>query len=123
MKIVVIIVNLYILFRIPYFSFTKLYFHSQGLDISTNKATDEEMQGVPQHMIGFVEPNVTGFNVIQFRDRILQKIRQLWDNKKLPVLVGGTSYYIEAVLWHQLIKEEGDSDLGPQDFKDWYLEG
>eukprot|EP00866_Antonospora_locustae_P000654 jgi/Antlo1/654/2184 len=75
----------------------------EGLDIATNKASHNEMQGVPHHMIGIVSPASADFNVRVFREMALKAMRECWYTRRcIPVIVGGTNYYIEALLWNQL---------------------
>lgn len=46
----------------------------QGLDIITNKVTSEEQQLCKHHMIGFVDPLVTSFTVVDFRNKAVALI-------------------------------------------------
>lgn len=75
----------------------------KGLDIVTNKVTTEEACGVSHHMISFLDPLTIGFNVVHFRNKALKIIDDLHARNKLPVIVGGTNYYNEAVLWKNLL--------------------
>ncbi|VDN02613.1 unnamed protein product [Thelazia callipaeda] len=76
----------------------------KGLDIATNKITPEEMKGVVHHMMSFVEPSTSTYNVHQFTKQVLLLLEKLWHAEKLPVVVGGTGYYIERILFkHNLI--------------------
>ncbi|KAL0265837.1 UNVERIFIED_CONTAM: hypothetical protein PYX00_011555 [Menopon gallinae] len=75
----------------------------RGLDIATNKASPSEMGGVRHHMVGTVSPASCEFNVRVFRDAALEAIGECWHVRRaVPVVVGGTNYYIEALLWDQL---------------------
>lgn len=69
----------------------------QGLDVGTAKVTQEEMQGVPHHMVGFLSPE-KAFSVADFVAMADEQIREIWSRKKLPILVGGTGLYIESLL-------------------------
>uniref|UniRef100_A0A0N5AXL8 C2H2-type domain-containing protein n=1 Tax=Syphacia muris TaxID=451379 RepID=A0A0N5AXL8_9BILA len=71
----------------------------KGLDIATNKVTEAEMGNVKHHMLGFLDPSCSDFNVFRFRDQVLKIIEDLWSKNKLPILVGGTSYYVESILY------------------------
>ncbi|XP_056106076.1 tRNA dimethylallyltransferase isoform X2 [Rhinichthys klamathensis goyatoka] len=75
----------------------------KGLDIITNKVTDEEQAQCRHHMISFVDPLVSGYTVVDFRNKALSLISFMHDRKKLPIIVGGTNYYIESILWNLLI--------------------
>lgn len=66
------------------------------------------MQGVPHHMINCLEPSVSNFTVIDFRNRALSIMEDIWNRQRLPVIAGGTSYYVESILWDNLIADIGD---------------
>ncbi|KAK4301246.1 hypothetical protein Pmani_026599 [Petrolisthes manimaculis] len=74
----------------------------KGLDIITNKVTPEEQAQVPHHLLDFVDP-LSRYSVIDFRDAALPIVQRLLDQGTLPVIVGGTNYYIESLLWEVLI--------------------
>ncbi|XP_062610138.1 tRNA dimethylallyltransferase-like [Saccostrea cucullata] len=78
----------------------------QGLDIVTNKVTSEEQDLCPHHMINYVSPLEEDYHIHRFRGKALPVIEQLLRDKKLPIVVGGTNYYIESLLWNTLIKSE-----------------
>uniref|UniRef100_A0A3Q4I8R9 tRNA isopentenyltransferase 1 n=1 Tax=Neolamprologus brichardi TaxID=32507 RepID=A0A3Q4I8R9_NEOBR len=73
----------------------------QGLDIVTNKVTAEERNQCTHHMIGFVDPLVSTYTVVDFRNKAVALISFL--ENKLPIIVGGTNYYIESLLWKVLL--------------------
>ncbi|VDD90412.1 unnamed protein product [Enterobius vermicularis] len=74
-----------------------------GLDIATNKITEKEMGNVRHHMLSFLEPSCSNFTVFRFREEVLKIIKNLWDDNKLPILVGGTSYYVESVIYENYL--------------------
>ncbi|GAB1862671.1 tRNA dimethylallyltransferase [Camponotus japonicus] len=76
----------------------------KSLDIVTAKVTMAERQAAPHHMLDVVDP-LTNFSVIDFRDMALPIIDNLLARRKLPVVVGGTNYYIESLLWEILIAD------------------
>uniref|UniRef100_A0AC35F7G8 U1-type domain-containing protein n=1 Tax=Panagrolaimus sp. PS1159 TaxID=55785 RepID=A0AC35F7G8_9BILA len=77
----------------------------KGLDIVTNKVTKEEMAGIPHHLMSFYEPTQAEYNIQQFRKSALELIEDIWKRDKLPIIVGGTSYYIEGILFCQNLIE------------------
>ncbi|XP_072227044.1 tRNA dimethylallyltransferase isoform X2 [Leuresthes tenuis] len=85
----------------------------QGLDIITNKVTAAERAQCRHHMISFVDPLVSNYTVVDFRNKALALIDDMHSRNKLPVIVGGTNYYIESLLWRVLLDtgQEND-DLG-----------
>ncbi|CAG9860796.1 unnamed protein product [Phyllotreta striolata] len=77
----------------------------KGLDIITAKATKQEQSVAPHHLIDVLEPSEM-FTVAQYKTRALRIIDNLYNNHKLPVIVGGTNYYIESLLWKILIDDD-----------------
>ena len=70
----------------------------RGFDIGTAKITPEEMQGVPHHLIDILDPDEE-FNVYEFKKRAAAAIREIYDRGHIPIIVGGTGFYIQAVLY------------------------
>uniref|UniRef100_UPI0037E843A3 tRNA dimethylallyltransferase n=1 Tax=Semicossyphus pulcher TaxID=241346 RepID=UPI0037E843A3 len=95
----------------------------QGLDIITNKVTAEERAQCRHHMISFVDPLVSSYTVVDFRNKALALIDDMHSTNKLPIIVGGTNYYIESLLWRVLLdtgqenEESGDGGDGAPDRK------
>ncbi|KZC13843.1 tRNA dimethylallyltransferase, mitochondrial [Dufourea novaeangliae] len=81
----------------------------KSLDIITAKVTKEERQMAPHHMLDIVDPLSLNFTVMQFRDMTLPIIDDLLTREKLPIIVGGTNYYIEALLWNILMDHDDKS--------------
>ena len=67
------------------------------MDIATAKVTAEEMQGVPHHLIDFVEP-WESFSVAEYKALALSCIGDIVRRGKLPVLAGGTGFYVDTVI-------------------------
>ncbi|XP_054169066.1 tRNA dimethylallyltransferase-like [Oppia nitens] len=87
----------------------------KDLDIITNKATHEERKLVRHHLIDFLDP-LSRFSVVDFRNKTLEVINDLMSRGIVPILVGGTNYYIESILWEVLIsgdEEESDDNEVP----------
>ncbi|XP_055524585.1 tRNA dimethylallyltransferase [Wyeomyia smithii] len=74
----------------------------RGLDIVTAKATREEQSQAPHHLLDVATPD-QAFTVIHFREQALPIIDRMLNENRLPVVVGGTNYYIESLLWQVLI--------------------
>ena len=79
----------------------------KGLDIITNKVTAEELSECTHHLIDFVSP-LKDFSVTEFRNLALPLIEDITKRGKIPIIVGGTNYYIESVLWNTLVDEDID---------------
>ena len=77
----------------------------KGLDIVTNKVTEEEQKLVKHHMINILDP-LCHNNVVDFRNKALPIVENLLTQGKIPVICGGTNYYIESLLWKILIDED-----------------
>ncbi|KAI3838866.1 hypothetical protein MKX03_002642 [Papaver bracteatum] len=68
-----------------------------GLDILTNKVTLQEQKGIPHHLLGNISPNVE-FTSKDFRDAAIPIIDEILSRNHLPVVVGGTNFYIQALV-------------------------
>lgn len=80
----------------------------RGFDIGTAKPTKEELQEVPHYMIDEISPLVN-LNVKEYKDMAMKYISQILDRKKVPILVGGSGFYIDAVLYDtEFIEEDKD---------------
>ena len=70
----------------------------KGLNVGTAKPTAEEMCGVKHHMIDIVEPSES-FNVGNYREKALPIMKKLLSENKIPVICGGTGFYINSLLF------------------------
>ncbi|NLL76723.1 MAG: tRNA (adenosine(37)-N6)-dimethylallyltransferase MiaA [Clostridiales bacterium] len=68
------------------------------MDIGSAKIRPEEMQGVPHHMVDILEPEEE-FNVVLFQRLVKECLKGIYDRGKLPILVGGTGFYIQSILY------------------------
>ena len=68
----------------------------KGLDLGTGKVTEEEMEGVPHHMLDVVEPNQP-YSVADFQAGAYAAIDDILARGRTPFLVGGTGLYVRAV--------------------------
>ncbi len=95
----------------------------RGLNIGTAKASLEEQNGIVHHLIDVVEPD-EDYSVARFQEQAKNIIQELNQKKRLPLLVGGTGLYYQALVddytfypleshqkirrqWNNLIKEKG----------------
>lgn len=69
----------------------------RGLDIATGKVTREEMGGIPHHLLDVVEPTHQ-FSVAEYKELADKVIDAIHEKNKLPILVGGTGFYIQSVV-------------------------
>ena len=70
----------------------------KGLNIGTEKATKKEMRGIPHYLIDVCEPSDT-FTVRDFKNQAEDVISEITSHSKLPIVVGGTGFYIDALLY------------------------
>lgn len=68
------------------------------MDIGTAKATAEEMENIPHHLIDIVEPNIE-FSVSDYVQMAKNKIDEIEKRGKTPILVGGTGLYFESLIY------------------------
>lgn len=67
------------------------------MDIGTAKITKSEMQGIPHHMIDIVDPD-NEFDIVIFQKMAREAIDSIHRKNKVAILVGGTGFYIQAVV-------------------------
>ncbi|XP_068924121.1 tRNA dimethylallyltransferase isoform X4 [Petaurus breviceps papuanus] len=81
----------------------------EGLNIITNKVSPQEQRLCQHHMISFVDPLVMNYTVVDFRNKATALIEDIFAREKIPIVVGGTNYYIESLLWKVLINTKGET--------------
>jgi len=69
----------------------------KGMNIGTGKITKKEMQGIPHHLLDVASPKRT-FSVAQYKKLAEKAIKKIFKKKKVPILCGGTGFYIQAVI-------------------------
>lgn len=78
------------------------------MDIGTAKITKEEMQGIPHYLIDVLEPEEE-FNVVRFQSMAKEALNQIYKEHGIPIVVGGTGFYIQALLYDIAFEEEETS--------------
>lgn len=79
------------------------------MDIGTAKITQEEMSGIPHYLISEFEPD-EDFSVVKFQQYAKKYIDIIYRNNKIPIIVGGTGFYIQAVLYDiDFVENEADN--------------
>ena len=68
------------------------------MDIGTAKIKPEQMQGIRHYLIDELEPSIE-FNVATFQSKCRQYMKEIYSRGKIPILVGGTGFYIQSVLY------------------------
>ncbi len=82
----------------------------KGMQIATAKPAVEEMQGIPHHLMDFLEPNQT-YSVAMFVDDAKKCIEDIFSRGKIPVIVGGTGLYVDSLL-NNISFHESQRDTG-----------
>ncbi len=80
------------------------------LDIGSAKITKEEMRGVKHHLIDVLPPD-EDFNVYIFKEMATKAIKEILAQGKIPIIVGGTGFYIQSVIYDIDFKEEDNSKV------------
>jgi tRNA dimethylallyltransferase len=70
----------------------------KGMDLGTGKVTKKEMQGIKHYLLDVVSPN-THFNADKFVKQGEKAIKEILKKGKLPIICGGTGFWIDALLY------------------------
>ncbi len=79
------------------------------MNIGTDKISPEKMDKVPHHLIDFLEPT-EDFNVFEFQKLVKAAIEDIASRGHVPIIVGGTGFYIQAVLYDIDFTETDEDD-------------
>lgn len=79
------------------------------LTIGTAKISDEEMEGVQHHLLSIKDPGES-FSVAEYQQLVRSQIEDITARGKVPIVVGGTGLYIQAVLYDYRFEEAAPSD-------------
>ncbi|MDE5700609.1 MAG: tRNA (adenosine(37)-N6)-dimethylallyltransferase MiaA [Lachnospiraceae bacterium] len=69
------------------------------MDIGSAKIQPEEMQGVKHYLVDILEPT-EDFNIVLFQKYAKQAVTEIYEKGKIPIIVGGTGFYIQSVLYN-----------------------
>ncbi|MCX6759514.1 MAG: tRNA (adenosine(37)-N6)-dimethylallyltransferase MiaA [Candidatus Nealsonbacteria bacterium] len=83
----------------------------KGMDIGTGKITKKEMQNISHYLLDVASPK-RRFTVVQYKKLAIKTINKIFKKGKIPILCGGTGFYIQAVL---------DGIVIPEVKPDWRL--
>lgn len=76
----------------------------KGMDLGTGKITKKEMQGIPHHLLDILSPKKV-FSVSDFQKLADKKIKEIISRGKVPIICGGTGFYIDAVINGSILPE------------------
>ncbi len=88
----------------------------KGMNIGTAKPSREEMQGVPHHMIDFVDP-MCSYSVADFVRDARICIGEILERGNLPILCGGTGLYIDSILNQIEFAQQGEDKAYREELK------
>lgn len=69
----------------------------KGMDIGSAKITKKEMEGIPHYLIDELDPK-EAFHVVRFQEMARSAMEEIWNAGRIPVITGGTGFYIQALL-------------------------
>lgn len=75
-----------------------------GLNIGTGKVTKKEMAGVPHHLLDVADPKKR-FTVSDYKELADKAVTEILSRGKLPIICGGTGFYIDAVVKNVLLPD------------------
>lgn len=80
----------------------------RGMDIGSAKIRPEEMEGIPHYLIDVLDPKEE-FHVVRFQEMAKQAMEEIYAKGKIPILAGGTGFYIQSVLYDiDFTENDGD---------------
>ena len=82
----------------------------KNMDIGTAKITKDEMKGVPHYLIDTLEPT-EDFNIVYFQRKAKEAINEISSMGKIPIMVGGTGFYIQSVIYDTDFTESDEMPL------------
>lgn len=81
-----------------------------GLPIITNKITTEEQRGIPHHLLGHISLDEQPWDVDNFKREAIRTIQEIRGRGRLPILVGGSQYYVDPILFKEVILDDIELD-------------
>lgn len=66
------------------------------MDVGSAKITPDEMDGVPHHLVDVLDPT-EDFNIVLFQQLAKKSMEEIYSKGRIPILVGGTGFYIQAI--------------------------
>ncbi len=79
------------------------------MDIGSAKIHDDEMEGVNHYLIDVLDP-AEEFNVVLFQKMAKQAMEEIYANGHIPIVVGGTGFYIQALLYNIDFTQENEDN-------------
>ncbi|MFH1455099.1 MAG: tRNA (adenosine(37)-N6)-dimethylallyltransferase MiaA [bacterium] len=76
----------------------------KGMDLGSGKITKKEMLGIPHHLLDIISPN-TLFSVVKYKKLVEKEIEKIIVKNKVPIICGGTGYYIDSIVNNIVLPE------------------
>lgn len=89
------------------------------MDVGTAKISVEEMQGVKHHLIDVLDPK-EDFNIVKFQNMVKCAIEEIVKNGHIPILVGGTGFYIQSIIYDIDFDNEDDNSSIRKELEEEY---
>ena len=93
----------------------------KGMDIATAKPTKEEQQGITHHLLDFLDVD-KAFSVAQYCELAHSVITDVYNRKKMPILVGGTGLYVDSVVNNTAFSQSDSDDELRKSLYDMYIQ-
>lgn len=85
----------------------------KGRGVMTAKPSEKDQELVKHHIINFLDYENNTFNILDYKKLFANSIKEIYDKSKIPLIVGGTNYYVEQ----SIFKKEHSLDLQSDEFK------
>lgn len=90
----------------------------RGMDIGSAKITEAEREGVDHYLIDELDPKEE-FSVAVFKEMALAALEKIYDSGKVPVIAGGTGFYIQAVLYDIDFRETAENSARRAEYREF----
>lgn len=80
------------------------------MDIGTAKINKDEMDGIEHYLIDILDPK-ENFNVVTFQNLAKSAVDKIYQKNKIPIVVGGTGFYIQSLLYDISFEETNESNF------------
>lgn len=88
----------------------------RDFDLSSGKVTKQEMENIPHHMLDIVNPGEY-FSVVDFTELALEKIEDIYKRGNVPIVCGGTGFYIDSLLYDYQLPNVKKNDFLRKDLE------
>ncbi len=81
----------------------------RGMDIGTAKISEDETEGIRHYLIDILDPS-EDFNIVMFQEMAKNAIEDIRRQNRIPILVGGTGFYIQSIVYDIDFTEHGEDE-------------